>query len=535
MMKEKSSQLGGIYLLSLLSGILMYIGWPTIGFFPFLFLGLIPLFFIYSILEKKQIKRKLLVLFTSFFLAHFIWIGGSLSWMYAVSVKTYFVAIILESLIFSLPFCLLFLSKGFGKNGKWFFFSFIWILMEYLNQQWSIGTPYFILGSGLGQNPWLIQIYEYIGIEGGSVFILLLNLSFFFIIENYRNKTKYTKNLVFMAISTLPFVCSLFIKTDSTQIKNDQLNISVLHTNLEPYSDENHAHPEKMINSLLAISKATSNNEELIVWPETIISNMGWLTNQQVDTTYKIISNYYATNKPKFALCLGGYAFSVNFKGKEDPYAQFEAQRGFYYNAHNVAMTYTNANLPDVRSKEIFVPFQERIPYLEHFPLMKYLADVVGANTRVSLYEAGNEVHKTSNGHKFMPILCYESIFPLFLSEKGEEIDFYVILANEYWNKNINGSEQYLYNNVAIAIQSRIPICRSSNGGISAIIDKEGNIIATKKGNDVGLLNAKVEKKTEETVYESIRGVFSKIAMFGFFTIIIIGLFQKLFLKKSNK
>jgi apolipoprotein N-acyltransferase len=246
------------------------------------------------------------------------------------------------------------------------------------------------------------------------------------------------------------------------------------------------------------------------------------------------MSNYYNLNKPKFALCLGGYAFSVNFKGKEDPYAQFEAQRGFYYNAHNVAMTYTSANLPDVRSKEIFVPFQERIPYLEHFPMMKYLADVVGANTRVSLYESGNEVHKTLKGHKFMPILCYESIFPLFLSEKGEEIDFYVILANEYWNKNIKGSEQYLYNNVAVAIQSRIPICRSSNGGISAIIDKDGNIIATKKGNDLGLLNAKIEKKTEETFYESIRGVFSKIAIIGFFTIIIIGLFQKLFLKKSN-
>ena len=534
MMKEKSSQLGGIYLLALLSGILMYIGWPTIGFFPLLFLGLIPLFFIYSILEKKQIKRKLLVLFTSFFFAHFIWIGGSLSWMYAVSVKTYFVAIVLESFIFSLPFCFMFLSKGIGKNGKWFFFSFIWIFMEYLNQQWSIGTPYFILGSGLGQNPWLIQVYEYIGIEGGSVFILLVNLSFFFILENFRNKTKYSKNLVFMAISILPFVCSLLIKSDSTYIKNDQLNISVLHTNLEPYSNENHAHPEKMVNELWAISKSTTYNEELIVWPETIIANMGWLTNQQVDTTYKLISNFYGLNKPKFALCLGGYAFSVNFKGKEDPYAQYEAQRGFYYNAHNVAMTYTSSNLPDVRSKEIFVPFQERIPYLEHFPMMKYLADVVGANTRVSLYEAGNQVHKTAEGHKFMPILCYESIFPLFLSEKGEEIDFYVILANEFWNKNIKGSEQYLYNNVAIAIQSRIPICRSSNGGISAIIDKDGNIIATKKGNDIGLLNAKVEKKTEETFYESIRGVFSKIAMIGFITIIVLGLFQKFFLMKSN-
>lgn len=529
MMKDKTSPFLIIYSLAVLSGLLMFIGWPTLGFFPFLFLGLIPLFFIYSILENTHIKHKVLILFTSYFLAHIVWIGGSLSWMYAVSIKTYFVAILLESLIFSLPFCFLFFTRGMGKNSKWFMFVFIWILIEFLNQQWSIGGPYFMLGSGLGQYPSLIQCYEYIGVEGGSVLILCFNLGVYFIFEKFRKKDKLTKSTVFLTISSLPFILSLFMQQNASQVKSDQLNISVLHTNLKPYTDLNHAHPEWMVNKLLGLSNVSKFNEELIIWPETIISNLGWLSNQQVDTTYKLMANYFKEMNPVHAICLGGYAFSVNFKGESDPYSQYESQRKFYYNSHNVAMTYTSFNLPDVRSKEIFVPFQERIPYLEHFPMMKYLADVVGANTRVSLFESGNLVHKTYKGHKFIPVLCYESTYPLFLSEKADGIDFYAILANEFWNKNIKGSEQYLYNNVAMAIQSRTPIFRSSNGGISAIIDKYGKIVGTRKGNEVGLLNAKLERKTAITFYESIQGVFYKSAMVGFVLLLIKGLFQRIF------
>jgi apolipoprotein N-acyltransferase len=453
--------------------------------------------------------------------------------MYDVSVKTYFVAIILESLIFSLPFCFMLMNKKMGVIGKWMFFSFIWILMEYMNQKWSIGTPYFILGSGLGQQPWLIQSYEFIGVEGGSVFILLFNLSIYSIIERIRAKSNYLKGYVLLGITASPFIISLFMQLSYNNAKKDRLNIAVLHTNFEAYSSENNLHPENVTKQLLNLSIAgSSGKEEMIVWPETIISNCGWLTNQQADTTFKILSDFYKNKKPTFALCIGGYAFSVNYFGEEDPYAQFEPNRRFYYNTHNVALTYVDSTLPKVRSKEIFVPFQERIPYLKKMPFMMYLADVVGANTKVSYYEDGTEIHETMLKNKFIPILCYESIFPLYLSKKAEDIHFYSILANEYWNKNIQGSEQYLYTNVGIAIQSRIPIIRSSNGGVSAIIDKNGQIVATKKGKAQGLLHGNVVKKTEKTFYDSIHGIFYGIAAFGGISIFLLALFQKIFQEK---
>lgn len=517
--------------LAILSGILMFLGWPTYGIFPFLFIGLVPLFFALEKLENGFGKWKFPLLLISVFLAHFVWISISLRWVHVTSPKTYYIAITLESLSIALAVLPYFLIKRqFGDKMKWVFFLVAWMAVEYFNQHWMMGTPYFVLGSGFGMYPQLIQVYEFIGIEGGTLFLLLSNIFFFGLIKQLIQKKVTKANIAALSLVLSPFILSLFFSlNEEKESKKDRIQVAALHTYQETYTTEAHSHPEKVVDGLYELSsKSNLNQFELICWPETIISNMGWLNGLINEKAYKTLYSKLDQHND-LSICTGGYGFSLAKDGKNDPYSKLDEARGFYYQVHNVAVTINKTGRWPIRSKEIFIPFQERIPFLKEMPFLKNFADVVGANETVSFYEYGDNLHKTLKGNIFVPVLCFESIYPVRMAENAKEANFVTILANEFWNKDLSGSDQYMFNHVAIAIQSRTPIIRSSNSGISAIIDRRGNVLERKKGRHVGVISAVLNKKTDQTFYEKIAGVFYGLSTFLFFGLIVLGIFLAFF------
>jgi apolipoprotein N-acyltransferase len=56
----------------------------------------------------------------------------------------------------------------------WVFIS-LWISFEYLHHFWDLSWPWLTLGNALAQYPWAAQWYEYTGIFGGSLWILMVN------------------------------------------------------------------------------------------------------------------------------------------------------------------------------------------------------------------------------------------------------------------------------------------------------------------------------------------------------------------------
>lgn len=521
--------------LAILSGILMNLGWPDNDFYPLLFIGLIPLFFAIDQLELMASKWKLLLLFFIVFCSHIVWTGMSLRWLHETSPKTYQVAIVIDALTLSLILSPLFLIKKYaGEKLKWVYFVAAWMTMEYFNQHWMLGAPYFILGSGFGKAPELIQCYEFIGIEGGSIFLLMTNIAGYKLLKNTLKRESVKKSIVLLSIGLFPFVFSLFLGNSVDEFKQEKIKVVAVHSFLDTYHDDSHKYPQRSVERLWDITKkAQLDNVELVVWPETIISNMGWLNNIVNEGAYKSLSDKLK-EFPQLSVCLGGYGFSLAKDGAVDPYAAFDEKRKFYYQAHNVAITMNNGSIWPIRSKEIFIPFQERIPFLETLPFLKNFADIVGSNTMVSPYTKGSNIHRTIKGSKFVPVLCFESTYPLRMASNAEESDFIAILANENWNKDLSGSEQYLYSNVGMAIQSRTSIVRSSNSGISAIINSYGEIVGRRKGKDIGVIEADILPKEELTFYESISGLLYKLSSFIFVASLIFGMFNWIFRNKKT-
>ncbi len=527
----------GTMVFPIISGLLMTVGWPTYGIFPLIFIGLIPLFLAFDEIEKIAGKSKYFAVFFANFIAHFIWIVISLKWLGTTSPQSFLTGVTFESLSLSLALIpTIWVGLKYGKMWRFVFFAVAWLSVEFLNQNWLLGTPYLALGSGFGMFPKMIQHYEFIGIEGGSVWLLVCNFLIYNLIIKIKQKAKIVKPMIItVSVIFIPIFISLSLY--QKQGSEDLRKISVLHAFLNSNTKEYSFHPERITDSLIHLSeKGLKEKSELIVWPEVVIPNLGWLMSINQEKAFTSIYQHLK-KYPQTTICTGGYGFTLTkSNSEEDPYASYDPANKYFYLTHNIALSITYGDRSPIRSKKFFVPFQERIPFLKEFPFMANLADLVGGNAKISYYPNGVETHQTKTKINYTPMLCYESVFPLIMAEKADESDLIVIAANENWNKDLTGSKQYLYNNVGMAIQSRVPIAKSSNSGVSAIIDKYGNVLEERIGRNSGLITQKISLAEGPTFYSSISGLFYWISVLLFVPFYLLFLYSSLksfFEKKS--
>ena len=67
-------------------------------------------------------------------------------------------------------------------------FALTWMGYEYFHLNWDLAWPWLNLGNALATAPQLIQWYEFTGVRGGSLWIILVNFAFFKIYRAYREK-----------------------------------------------------------------------------------------------------------------------------------------------------------------------------------------------------------------------------------------------------------------------------------------------------------------------------------------------------------
>jgi apolipoprotein N-acyltransferase len=173
----------------------------------------------------------------------------------------------------------------------------------------------------------------------------------------------------------------------------------------------------------------------------------------------------------------------------------------------NVALaTDTNGNNTGRYDKEYLLAFGEYLPFGDTFPILHEWSPNSGK------FSAGTELEPlrvtTADGkeHKVTALICYEDILPSFTNEAVRHADpeLLVNMTNDAWFGDSSEPWEHLALAEFRAIEHRRYLVRSTNSGVSAVIDPVGRVIAKTETFKAERLDAVVHWMREKTPYEVI-------------------------------
>jgi apolipoprotein N-acyltransferase len=115
-----------------------------------------------------------------------------------------------------------------------------------------------------------------------------------------------------------------------------------------------------------------------------------------------------------------------------------------------------------------------------------------------------------TNAIKVAPVICYESIFSEYVTDYIKQgANFITIITNDGWWGDTPGYKQHLAYAKLRAIETRKPIVRSANTGISCFIDPLGNISLQTEYWKEAAIFCKIKPNSYQTMYVQFGDLFS--------------------------
>ena len=115
----------------------------------------------------------------------------------------------------------------------------------------------------------------------------------------------------------------------------------------------------------------------------------------------------------------------------------------------------------------------------------------------------------------FIPLVCYEAIFPLTMPASGVRAKWIVNVTNDAWFGSSAGPVQHLEQARFRAIEDGLPLVRAANTGISAIIDARGKVLKRFDAGAVGILTAPLPRPVNITFYGRFGDLFYALLVAG--------------------
>jgi len=483
---------------SLLSGIMLFAAWPVSPLSFLIFLGFSPLLFI-----AENSTRKI-IFFWYCFAAIFIWNIGSTWWIWNSTDVGSIAAIIANSLLMCLPWLGFFsIQQKQGKQLGYFSLVVFWMLFEYIHLNWQLSWPWLTLGNVFATHPNWIQWYEYTGVSGGTLWILLSNILLYELIQAFRLGSALKKTIVLLALTIItPLIISYFIsqKLANKKPSTTTTNLIIVQPNIDPNGKFNQNNAAAQIQLLIDLSeKQIDSSTRLIIWPETAMSVAELQNNVPQNLYYQPIFQFLYRH-PSVTL-LSGIETYKNYQNIKATNTARKTPDGNYYDAFN-ASVYIKMN-EDLQfyNKGKLVPGVETLPSFLNFmgPVFEKFGGTAGGYGKS---DSSSVFKVKDNPYVAAPIICYESIYGEYVASyvaKGANV--LCVITNDGWWGNTPGHKQHVAYASLRAIETRRWVARSANTGISAVIDPAGNILETRAWDTPAMIKYAIPTSAELSFY----------------------------------
>lgn len=516
-----------IWMLALASSILLSIPYivPHTGLVSLI--ALVPLFLAEQLAHNSGKKHFFHVAYTSFLAWNLI----TTFWVWFATPPGAVAAFLLNTLQMAFLFTLFRWMRKF-TNGflPYIFFCIIWLAWEHSYQNWQITWPWLILGNSFSTSIKHIQWYEFTGVLGGSLWILLTNMLIHRIIL-LKNRQKPIKvSVASVAVLILfPTILSHILYTTYKETPAPA-QFAVLQPNIDPYKDKfggmNQMQQTAVLLDLAKEARNGLNGEECTVLaPETFIFTERWNTRLQEDNpmlnpAYRSIAGWVADENlsgRKTDMIVG----AVGYLGEEYfNSAVFMAPQGDY------AMSV----VPDYYHKSKLVVLAESNPFKNGpFKFMDKLVSGIAGGIGDFGTQPNRNVFEAPGGVKIGTAICYESVFGDFFREWAlNGANVMSVITNDGWWRDTPGHKQHLNYARLRAIENRRSIARSANTGISAFINQRGDILQQTGWWERGYLAGTLNLNEEKTIFTVHGDIIGRLSRFLAFLFLLMGFARKL-------
>lgn len=152
-----------------------------------------------------------------------------------------------------------------------------------------------------------------------------------------------------------------------------------------------------------------------------------------------------------------------------------------------------------------YLPFQSAMEKLGFVQITKVRGGFIPGDRRRTM--------TVPNAPRMLPLICYEAVFPGDIVSGDDRPGWIVNLTNDGWFGISTGPYQHLQQARLRAVEEGLPLVRSANTGISAVIDPLGRIIAHLELGSEGVLDSALPKPAAPTIFSRVRDIPAALAV----------------------
>lgn len=482
----------GIQVGLVLAGAVLYsLAFPSFlsqwGWFPLAYVGLVPVFLV---VHRTSWPGAFLLGFLYGFVTYSI----LNYWLLNFHPLAIFIVPLIYAVYFLVVFPLLKLADVLFPRYGYLVQVFIWLAYEYLRLQGFLGYAYGISGYSQYLFLPLLGIAALTGVWGVSFFVVFPSAFLAHILKAGRAglrgawKRHRRVALGFGVLFVAALVAGFALRSDYSEAR--RWRMSLVQQNIDPWRGGAEAYRASLDILRRQSSMALEDDPDIVVWSET-----SFVPPIEYHSQYR-------TNRDSYELVQELMTF---LEGQEVPYvigngdaqlvqaANGELERVDY----NAVLHVENGEIQDTYRKIHLVPFTEHFPYERSFPWLHQLL----LENDTTFWEDGDEytIFET-DGVRFATPICFEDTFG-YLSRNFVRAgaDLIVNLTNDSWAYSEAAAMQHMQMAVFRAVENKRTMVRSTNGGMTTVIDPNGKILAMLPAFVEDYLTYDVPVYTEET------------------------------------
>lgn len=405
-----------------------------------------------------------------------------------------------------------------SKNYLLALFPIFFASIEMFRTNGDFAFPWNHLGYTLGNHIELIQTLSIIGVFGYTILIMASNqIVAYAFLQNGRRK---------LVLFTVPFIIFLALLVHGSSVLSAPEAAPFYNTNapenpsiamVQPSIAQGAKWSKERFDTIVTKTfnmamDSTKQGVNLILLAETAVPDH---LRRQPDVIARL---HQMADEKNASILTGALDYKRVSKDLNNP-RRFEI-----YNA-SFLFTPGDNSFPKRYIKKHLVPFSERIPFDEVFPILNYVDLGEGD------FVPGKET-PVYGPYNWTPYICYDAIFGDLVRDAIQAGSRLMVnITNDGWFGRSTAPYQHLNIVRHMAVSYGYPVARLANSGVSAFIDQYGHYDQNTKIFETRVIQRKMPLKTRDTFYTIVGELFEEFLLW-FLAIYLVAVFAVAKLEK---